>query len=222
MYLSKLQNAFVQIEKRYCPNCKMYICLNPCLLLEVITQYIESLSNWMTLNAPHQYLKHFISIWAHSCLSSFHTLSLSWIEQSASELEISYYTLSLFLIEQSASVKLSSTRVRDFLPHTFIYECKGWDVWGLPPLEYKGLAKVTFIVVLIMPSYTWIDIRKVFERGLLSYLYLLLVFYLIIKVGTMWLSAKGHPLEWALYPSLHTWSVSRIHLFRSAFMRAPR
>ena len=36
-------------------------------------------------------------------------------------------------------------RVRDFLPHTFIYECKGWDVWGLPPLEYKGLAKVTFI-----------------------------------------------------------------------------
>ena len=36
-------------------------------------------------------------------------------------------------------------RVRDFLPHTFIYECKGWDVWGLPPLEYKGLAKVPLI-----------------------------------------------------------------------------
>jgi len=33
-------------------------------------------------------------------------------------------------------------RVREFLPHTFIYECKGWDVWGLPPLEYKGLAKI--------------------------------------------------------------------------------
>ena len=110
MYLSKLQNVFVQIAKCICPNWKKVlsklqnvfvqiakcICLNPCLLLEVITQYIESLSDWMTLNAPHQYLKHFISIWAHSCLSSFHTLSLFWIEQSASELEISYHTLSLF------------------------------------------------------------------------------------------------------------------------------
>ena len=41
-----------------------------------------------------------------------------------------------------------SFRVRDFLPHTFIYECKGWDVWGLPPLEYKGLAKVRHINIV--------------------------------------------------------------------------
>ena len=33
-------------------------------------------------------------------------------------------------------------RVTEFLSETFIYECKGWDIWGLPPLEYPGLAKV--------------------------------------------------------------------------------
>ena len=27
-----------------------------------------------------------------------------------------------------------------------------------------------------------------------------MVFYLIIKVGTRWFSAKGQPLEWTLYP----------------------
>ena len=34
-------------------------------------------------------------------------------------------------------------KVRDFIPHTFIYEGKtGGNVWGLPPYEYGDLAKV--------------------------------------------------------------------------------
>ena len=115
--------------KWICQNCKMYLSKS----LSIIRgHYIESLSNWMTLNAPQQYLKHFISIWAHSCLNRDNLpcrrakFSLFWIEQSASfqlfppEFNISYHTLSLFLIGQSA-VQLSSMRVRDFLLHTFIF-----------------------------------------------------------------------------------------------------
>jgi len=50
--------------------------------------------------------------------------------------------LGLNLPLQPVKIPVYYWRVRDFLPHTFIYECKGWDVWGLPPLEYKGLAKI--------------------------------------------------------------------------------
>jgi len=50
--------------------------------------------------------------------------------------------LGLNLPLQPVKIPVYYWRVREFLPHTFIYECKGWDVWGLPPLEYKGLAKI--------------------------------------------------------------------------------
>ena len=50
-------------------------------------------------------------------------------------------------------------RVAEFLSETFIYECKGWDIWGLPPLEYPGLAKVSFPSITL--PYLQIMIDKV-------------------------------------------------------------
>ena len=45
--------------------------------------------------------------------------------------------------EQEKEQEQDFSRAPNFLTQTFIYECGGWDVWGLPPLEYPGLAKVT-------------------------------------------------------------------------------
>ena len=81
-----------------------------------------------------------------------------------------------------------SPRVRDFLPHTFIYECKGWDVWGLPPLEYEGLAKVPLIlhvqcILMLVECVSSLAIFLYFPG-----------FDRITKSRKS--NAKGHALEW--------------------------
>ena len=44
---------------------------------------------------------------------------------------------------QPINIPVYYWKVRDFIPHTFIYEGKtGGNVWGLPPYEYGDLAKV--------------------------------------------------------------------------------
>ena len=44
---------------------------------------------------------------------------------------------------QPVKIPVYYWKSNEFLPHTWIYEKDGRHVWGLPPLEYDGLAKVT-------------------------------------------------------------------------------
>ena len=59
----------------------------------------------------------------------------------------------------------------EFLSETFIYECKGWDIWGLPPLEYPGLAKVPLSYLSITPA--------------LQYQYIMIPMLMIDKVSSL-------------------------------------
>ena len=40
-------------------------------------------------------------------------------------------------------------RGEHFLPHSFIYDVPGKDVWGLPSVEYPGLVKVRLSIIFV-------------------------------------------------------------------------
>ena len=103
------------------------------------------------------------------------------------------------IFSKKFSPQALSPRVRDFLPHTFIYECKGWDVWGLPPLEYKGLAKVPLIYYTYY-VHQWSMLVECVSFSLAIFLHFP-GFDRITRSRKS--NAKGHALEWTHCDSLH-------------------